>query len=286
MKKPMTRAARRFEKLSAVDQGLYRPIAWSSLGHLIFILLFIFLPKFTPEASVSSHIISVQLVASTVQMQTPAPVVEQKETAQEVEPVAAPQQKAAVSTASKPKEAVSLAPKVIETKRSMKKQTYKRERLLESAIKNVEKRVEASETDPKQLALDKIRSELKGKEANADGEASETTAAGITGLTGEGKPTTGIQRIYESVVAVSIQRNWAFSEQMTGGQKNLYNLVAVTIQRNGTIEDVKFERKSGNSYFDESTYKAILKSSLPQIPEGIPGASITLHFRFIPEGLQ
>jgi colicin import membrane protein len=283
MKKPVIHTARRTEKIRTVHQSLSAPIAWSSIGHLVFILLFIFVPKFTPEASVSSHIINVQLVASKAPVQVSTPVVDQKETPQEVVPETAPAPKAEISTATKPKEAVSLAPEVIEKKRSMKKKTYKRERLLESAIKSVEKRVEASKADPKKQALEKIRSELRGREATED----SATVPGIAGINSGGTPTADIQRIYNAEVQYSIQRNWAFSDQMAGGARNLYNLVAVTILRSGRIEDIQFERKSGNSYFDDSTFKAIQKSNpLPPIPEEIRGASIILRFRFIPEGLK
>jgi len=283
MKIAVTHSARRTKRGRTVDQNLSLPIAWSSLGHLVFILLVIVLPRFTPEASAPSHIINVQLVAARALAPVSPPAAQQKEAAPEVAPE--PVQTAAVSTASKPKEAVPLAPKEIEKKRSMKKKTYQRERVLESAIKNVEKRVEASKPDPKQQALDEIRSELRDREAAAAPGESMTTA-GAASISSDGKPTTDIQLIYGEEVRSSIQRHWAFSDQMTGGETNLYNIVAVTIQRSGTIEDVRFERRSGNSYFDESTYRAILKSNpLPPIPGGISGSSITIRFRFIPEGL-
>jgi colicin import membrane protein len=196
----------------------------------------------------------------------------------------------AVSTASKPKEAVSLAPREIEKKQSMKKKTYKRERVreqqMESAIKSVEKQVAATKTDPKQEALDRIRSELEKKEAQQPVEGSATATA-TTGMIGEGKLISDLQEIYIAEVAYNIQRNWAFSDQLAGENNNLYNEVVIKIQRNGTIADVWFDRRSGNSYFDDSTYKAILKSSpLPPIPDGISGSSLTWGFRFKPGGLK
>jgi colicin import membrane protein len=204
------------------------------------------------------------------------------------QPATTPAPEASVSTASKPEEAVSLASKKeeIETKQSMKKKTYKRERLLESAIKSVQKRVETSKTDPKQQALDQVRSKLENKEPAAPGDNIEA-ATSTTGKIGEGTRISELQEIYMAEVAYNIQRNWAFSEQLAGEDKDLYNEVVIKIQRNGTIEDVWFDRRSGNSYFDDSTYKAILKSSpLPPIPDGISESSLTWGFRFKPEGLQ
>jgi colicin import membrane protein len=255
------------------------------LGHLVFCLLFILLPKVALERNTPTRIINVQLVAPSAPILDSAPSV-QSVPLPAAAPVTVPAPEAAVSTASKPKEAVSLAPKEIEKKQSMKKKTYKRERLLESAIKKVEKRVEASKTDPKQAALDRIRSELEEKEAQKPVEGSATATA-TTGMIGEGKTISDLQEIYIAEVAFNIQRNWAFSDQLAGGNTNLYNEVVIKIQRNGAIGDVWFDRRSGNSHFDDSTYKAILKSSpLPPIPDGISGSSLTWGFRFKPEGLK
>lgn len=290
MKKPISRSVGRLESIYTADQKLSVPIATSFLGHVLFCLLFIVLPKFTLESSMPARIVNVQLIGpraplpASAPIQQPAPLPEALPVTQP-EPAAAPTPEAAVSTASSSKEAVSLAPKEVDKKQSMKKKTYKRDRLMENALKSVEKRVETTKTDPKQQALDRIRAELQEKEAMAGGDSVE--AAGTTGLSGEGEPTSDMQRIYYAEVAFNIQRNWAFSDQMSGGEKNLYNEVVIKIQRSGTIEDIWFDRRSGNTYFDDSTYKAILKSSpLPAIPDGISGPSLTLGFRFIPEGLK
>jgi colicin import membrane protein len=287
MKKPMTRSVGRLESIKTSDQKLSLPITVSFIGHLVFCLLFIYLPKVSLDRSTPTRIINVQLVAPSAPVLDAAPSVPQAAplpAAQVEAPEPAPE--AAVSTASKPKEAVSLAPKEIEKKQSMKKKTYKRERLLESAIKKVEKRVEASKADPKQEALDRIRSELEEKEARKPAEDSATATA-ATGMIGEGKSISDLQEIYIAEVAYNIQRNWAFSDQLAGDNENLYNEVVIKIQRNGTIGDVWFDRRSGNSHFDDSTYKAILKSSpLPPIPDGISGSSLTWGFRFKPGGLK
>jgi len=292
MKKPITRSVGRLESIKTADQKLSVPIAVSFFGHVIFCLMFIVLPKFTPGRSTPVHVIDVQLVAASVPAPQSLPAVQQAPlpAAPEVtapEPAQKPAAEAAVSTASKPKEAVSLAaPREIEKKQSMKKKTYKSERVRESAIKTVEKRVEASKTDAKQQALDRIRSEVQQKQSGTAAETSETATA-ATGMAGEGKPTSDILRIYYAEVAYSIQRNWAFSEQLAGGEKNLYNEVGFKIMRNGEIKDIWFDRRSGNTYLDESARKAILKSSpLPPIPDEIKDPYIELGARFTPEGIN
>ena len=290
MKKPMTRSVGRLESIKAADQKISVPVLLSFMGHVIFCILFIVLPKISLQDKMSSSIINVQLVSMDVSMPASTPAKEQKATASEAAAVVqseASTTKADVSTASKPKEAVSLAPKEPEKKQSMKKRTFKKERLMQSALKGVEKRVEESKADPKQQALDRIREELNEKDARGAGDDSATAVAGASGLSRRGQPTSDIERIYLAEVAVNIQRNWAFSDQLAGGDKDLYNEVVIEILRSGEIKDIWFDRRSGNSYFDDSTYKAVLKSNpLPPIPEGISGSSLIRGFRFRPEGLK
>ncbi len=294
MKKAMTRAARRPGSVRAAEQKLSVPIAVSFIGHLVFCLLIILLPKFSPSTKMPSHFINVQLVSPSVALPDAAQAPKEETPAAETPapkastppPVAEAAPKAKVSTAQKSKDAVSLAPKTAEKLQSMKRMTFKRERVMESAIKNVEKRVESSKTDQKQQALDRIRADLREKEAQ-ETSADSGTANSSADLGRKGVPTSDIQRIYSAEVTIHIQKNWAFSEQMAGGEKNLYNEVVIKIARNGNIVDIWFDRRSGNSYFDDSTYKAILKSSpLPPIPDEISGSSMTLGFRFIPEGIK
>lgn len=283
----------RLESIHTADQKLSIPITLSFLGHVVFCVLFIMLPKITLEGSSPTHIINVQLVTRRVPMPASVPMPEQTMPLPEATPVAQPEPvptpEASVSTASKPTEAVSLASEKeeIETKRSMKKKTYKRERLLESAIKSVEKRVEASKSDSKKQALNRIQSELNEKETQTTVQGNTGAEARTSGMSGEGSPISDIQRVYYAEVAFSIQRNWVFSDQLAGDEKNLYNEVGFKIMRNGEIKDIWFDRRSGNSYLDESARKAILKSSpLPPIPDEMKGAFIELGARFTPEGIN
>ena len=47
---------------------------------------------------------------------------------------------------------------------------------------------------------------------------------------------------------------------MGGGHTNLEAVIIVKIMRDGEIRDVWFEKRSGNSYFDDSAHKAVKKS--------------------------
>jgi colicin import membrane protein len=56
---------------------------------------------------------------------------------------------------------------------------------------------------------------------------------------------------------------------------------------NGEIKDIFFTDRSGNSYLDESAYKAIVKSNpVDPHPEGISKPYVNVGLRFTPEGVR
>lgn len=287
MKKPTTRVARRSRSVGAVEQKFSTPFIWSLMGHLVLCLLFfVGLPRCGSESNMLPSAINVQMVSLPSLASAPAPVPEIKAPEPEAAPVPAPKSTPVVVAKSKPKDAVSLAPKKkIEKKRSMKNKTYKPERVVQSAIKSVEKRVASSKPDPIKRALEQIQQNLKEQEKYAS-----TTDSGATNTTSssrQGKPTSDAQRAYYAEIYVIVYRNWAFTPQLAGGETGLSNTMVIEIMGNGKIKDNWFDRRSGNSYFDESTRRAILKSSpLPPIPEGIQKASMQLGINFSPEGLK
>ncbi len=57
--------------------------------------------------------------------------------------------------------------------------------------------------------------------------------------------------------------------------------------QNGKIKDIWFEKKSGNSYFDESAFKAVKKSDpLPKLPKEYFKPYYNLGLIFTPSGLK
>ncbi len=93
--------------------------------------------------------------------------------------------------------------------------------------------------------------------------------------------------IYRIEVAYRIQKNWAFSEQLAGGRTDLVAELAFTIMPDGEIRDIWFDKRSGNSYLDESAHKAILKSNpVRPHPKGIVRPVVTVGLRFTPKGVK
>jgi colicin import membrane protein len=55
----------------------------------------------------------------------------------------------------------------------------------------------------------------------------------------------------------------------------------------GEVTDIRFTERSGNSYLDESAYKAIVKAGpVSPHPEGVRALYVTVALRFTPQGIR
>ena len=110
---------------------------------------------------------------------------------------------------------------------------------------------------------------------------------GGTAGSGVSNKTLELLDIYNAEIWHRIQKNWAFSEEMVRGRTDLEATIIVKIMRKGEIRDIWFEKRSGNSYFDDSVFKAVKKSDpLPPLPEGYLGPFYDVGFRFNLSELQ
>jgi len=162
----------------------------------------------------------------------------------------------------------------------MKKKTFKAEKAIQNALKDVEKRAETTPPDPMAKTLEDLRQKVE------EGPPGTGAPEGV----GEGE---GGNRaldqmdIYKVEIAYVIQQNWAFSEPMVGGRKDLEARLVIKILPEGQIGDLFFETKSGNAYFDDSVYKAVKKSDpLPALPKGYRKPFYMVGLRFTPAGLN
>jgi colicin import membrane protein len=202
---------------------------------------------------------------------------------------------------------ISLSDEKPKIKTSLKKETFKSTQAIKSALNRIEKKVDEtkpSTTDQLSSALDRIKNKVEKEEASSGGSGSKESAAGkssggrgSSGIGGSGGGTGGtggtggfgIQPIdfYRSLIPNHIENNWVFNEQLVGGRTDLVSVIVVKIMKNGEITDIWFEKKSGNSYFDDSVYKAVKKSNpLPPLPREYTLPYYELGLIFTPKGLK
>ncbi len=275
------------------QQSLWVPFIIAFVAHIAVFILFVGMPHWGPQRNTSSRIINVRMVSLPSPRVAPSPQTAPEKSVDKKTPP--PKKTAIVKPKPKPapkseaQKKVSVAPKQKKKKRSLKKKTFKREKVVKSALERVEKRVEKSRPDPIKEALNRIKESVdKGERKNpAAVPSTDNGAHGTQDIPGYGKPTLDLLDIYQAEIPYYIQKNWAFSEQLAGGQADLLAVLVIKIMRNGEIKDIWFEQRSGNRYLDESAYKAIQKSTpLPPLPKGITRSFIQVGLRFTPSGLN
>ena len=260
--------------------------AISFFCHLALFVILMFAPGFATSRTSSLAYINVDLVTMPSVNTPPMPAktntpsaVEKKAEAPKI-----PVKKTPEPVHESP-EATSLKPKKI--KRSLKKKTFKPEKVVKNALRRIKKDIEESQSEQIKKAIARLEEQVeKSGPANLDkqGAPKGPNAPGDTGA--EGKKALELIDIYRIEVAYRIQKNWAFSQQLAGGQTNLEAWVAIKIARNGEIKDIWFDKRSGNNYFDEAAKIAIMKSNpLPPLPNGYLRPYCEAGFHFTSSGL-
>ena len=291
--------AKRYHGMGQESHSMVFPFGVSFLFHLVIIGALVFMPEFGSGHRFRSGVVNVSLVslpssgpdsggpaASVVKPKAAEKKPPQKPTVKVAEPKPVPAVK-------KPPKAVSLAPKKIKSKKSLKKKTFDRSKIIDSAIERIEKKVEKTETDSVATAIE----QLKRKVAASDSQARTGPGGGASGKAGVAGPAggsgTGGARVLESIliyqaeIQYQIQKNWAFSQQLAGDSTQMEAVLAIKVLRNGEIEDIWFDKKSGNAYLDDSAYKALVKSNpLPPLPNDYMRPYYKVGLRFGPKGLK
>lgn len=292
--------ARAYLLLGAEDglRPLVFPVVISLICHLLFFALMIFSPIQPSGRKMSQTIVNVNLVTlsqiqGTPDLKGPAsgktPIQPLAEKAPPL-PKAAPLAKPAAPKP-KPVETVSLSPKKWSEKTSLKKETFKPAQVVKRAIKQIEEQAEESRPSTVEAAINRIRGKIGEKETdnrppdNRQMTGTAETGGGVSGTGGgDGTPAPEIL-VYQQEIAYHIRNNWVYPEQLAGQRRDLEARLVISIMINGEIKDVRFEKRSGNSYLDDSAYKAVVKSNpLPALPKGYQFYNVMLGFT--PAGLQ
>ena len=155
---------------------------------------------------------------------------------------------------------VVIAKKVVKKRRKKKKAAPQPEKLLEEALKKIEKRLGKKEVKHGPDRVEEVVSRLASK-----------AREGPEPRSGLGSAAGGIAiEIYKAEVESRIKENWAYPVALVGPEatKELEATVVLTVKRTGEIIKWEFKKRSGNAIFDDSVVKAIERSNpLPPFPE-------------------
>ena len=212
-------------------------------------------------------------------------------------------------------------PKAVEglkspSKKSEKKvATVEKEDLTEKQKDSLKNLHEELENIRRKAALDEIKKKIGRREAlerelareasagsSSQGEMASGSGAGAGSGTGTGpvgSPTGGspwgsgsgggsglqsrLSDYYDSIWA-KIKKEWTLPENLPKGRTTLEATIVVVIDREGKIQKSWFERKSGNTLFDQRAMRAIKKAEpLPPIPKEFSDPTLEMGFRFHPD---
>jgi len=199
--------------------------------------------------------------------------------------------KKSVTVKVKPASKPSAAPKTVKKKVSLKKKTYKSEKVKKNTLEKLEKKIESSTSDRIAKAIDELKAKVDKEKDRAPSKESAVKVPESKRLGGDGEVSGGklaeIIDIYRVEVAYQVQQNWAFPEQLADGRSDLQTLLVFKVMPNGEIKDLFFTDRSGNSHFDESAFRAVMKSNpVDPHPRSVSEPYVQMGLRFTPEGIQ
>lgn len=254
--------------------------------HIVFFLLLVLTSGTASYKRLSPGMIHVNLVslsepagkAAFEGLETPVPETKGKVEKKVTVPERFPQQSSKkVSTVIKTKKEISEK----KVKQSLKKKTFKPTKVVDNAIAQIKKKVEQTSSQQLQNTMERLAVQVKKGGGMGKG------TAGTGYATGVGMQSSELLAVYAAEIYSNISKNWAFNEKFADGRKDLVALLGIRIMSDGEIKDVWFDRRSGNSYFDDQAQKAVLKTRyLPPIPEGFRKPFLEIGLRFTPSGLK
>ena len=279
-------------EMAGENRFVYKAFGFSLILHLAIFGTLLVAQKHKPSMIPKTSVINVSLVAA------PQKAARSSVTAKKTATVPKPKisqkketQKKAVTVAPKPVEKTPVVSTSGKPKVSLKKKTFKASKVKKSALKDIEKKVEKTSSDRITSALDRLKTKVEEQEVEKRLEMEEAPAPPSAGTGSEGSGQGGrvgeLIDIYRVEIAFQIQKNWAFPDQLAGGRTDLQTLMVFKVMPNGEIRDLFFTDRSGNTHFDESAYRAIMKANpVDPHPAGIIRPYVQMGLRFTPEGVK
>jgi TonB family protein len=89
---------------------------------------------------------------------------------------------------------------------------------------------------------------------------------------------------YYSMIWAKVKKEWTLPENLQKGKADLETVIVVVIERDGKVQKSWFEKRSGNTFYDQMAMRAILKAEpFPPIPDEFIDKTFEVGIRFYPE---
>jgi TonB family protein len=132
--------------------------------------------------------------------------------------------------------------------------------------------------------IEKAISAIKQKELSRV-ESNKTSKASPISQPSGASPTSSAENHsqtndYNRFIWSKIKKNWTLPATLMP-KNNVETIIEVRIAQSGALEYIGFEKRSGNSYFDESALRAVKKSvPFPPLAGWVNSRSIEIGIRF------
>jgi TonB family protein len=137
------------------------------------------------------------------------------------------------------------------------------------------------------LNIEKAVSAIKDKQLGAaEPSSSARTSLGNqpTKMTGGDKAAKANE--YTNIVSAKVHNNWSIPPELKP-RGNIVTVIEIKIMRDGSLAYAGFEKRSGNSFYDESAMKAVRKAApFPPLPGGFSDNIMEIGIRFHPSQLR
>jgi TonB family protein len=89
---------------------------------------------------------------------------------------------------------------------------------------------------------------------------------------------------YYGLIWAKIKQSWTIPENLLKERVDLEAIIIIIIERDGKVKKSWFEKKSGNSLYDQMAMRAVIKAEpLPPIPKELSQESLEIGIRFFPD---
>jgi colicin import membrane protein len=136
------------------------------------------------------------------------------------------------------------------------------------------------------LNIEKAVSAIKEKQLNTPEPSSSRTNLGNSPAKMTSGEIAAKTNDYANVVSSRVHNNWSIPPELKP-RGNIETIIEIKIMRDGSLSYAGFEKRSGNSFYDESAMKAVKKSApFPPLPGGFPYNIMEIGIRFHPSQLR
>lgn len=190
----------------------------------------------------------------------------------------------------KKKNTVNLKKKKKTTRKKTKKKIVKRN-VIQNGVSTEEKLKQAREKIQAKLDVNNNKNKLDDVYKRLRSTVKKDSKIRETEISNKAKTLGKIRakriKEYQNHIALIVEKNWSYNEQISKSTKSLETLIVFKVMPDGTIKDIVFEKESEDDYLNESAYKAIIKSNpVSPHPRDITEDFVLIPLKFTPSGIN